>query len=152
LLRQHDIPVIVGGLHRLPSARHEPYDQAFTLPAKLHEGGVRFCIASGSWSAAHERSLNHNAATAAAFGLPKEEALRSVTLHAAEILGVGDRLGSIEVGKAATLIITDGDPLELGTDTLLAFIDGRRIDLGNRQKALYEKYRQKYRRLGLIEE
>ena len=150
LLKEHDVAVMVTGVHRLPTARHEPYDQAFTLPAKLHEGGVRFCIASGSWSAAHERSLNHNAATAAAFGLPRGQALRSVTLDAAEILSVGDRLGSIEVGKAATLIVTNGDPLQISTETLLAFIDGRRIDLGNRQKAMYEKYREKYRQLGLI--
>ncbi len=81
---------------------------------------------------------------AVAFGLPKAEALRAVTLSTAEILGVGERLGSIEPGKAATLIVTTGDPLEITTDTLLAFIDGREIALGNRQKTLYEKYLRKY--------
>ncbi|MHC4785149.1 MAG: amidohydrolase family protein, partial [Planctomycetota bacterium] len=84
-------------------------------------------------------------------GLPRDEALNAVTIRAAQILGLGASHGSLEVGKAATLIVTTGDPLEITTDTALAFIDGRRIDLGNRHKALYEKYREKYRRLGLIE-
>lgn len=151
LLLKHDVPVIIGGLHRLPQNRYEPYDGPFTLPAKLHEAGVRFAIASGT-SPAHERNLNHNAATAVAFGLPKSEALRAVTLSAAQIIGLGQTHGSIEVGKAATLIITQGDPLQITTDTLVAFIDGRQIDLGNRQKSMHEKYREKYRQLGLIGE
>ena len=149
LLLKHNVPVVIGGLHRLPQNRYEPYDSAFTLPAKLHGAGVRFAIASGT-SPAHERNLNHNAATAVAFGLPKSEALRAVTLSPAQIIGIGQTHGSIEVGKAATLIITDGDPLQITTDTLVAFIDGREIDLGNRQKSMHEKYREKYRQLGLI--
>ena len=148
LLRKHDVPVVVGGVHRLPSARHAAYDEPFRLPAALYEAGVRFCIASGN-GGAHERNLNHNAATAAAYGLPRDIALRAVTLSAAEILGQADRLGSIERGKAATLIITSGDPLEIVHDTLVAYIDGRRIDLGNRQKTLFAKYREKYRQLGV---
>ncbi|NNM27212.1 MAG: amidohydrolase family protein [Phycisphaerales bacterium] len=148
LLKKHDVPVIVGGLHRMPAARHIRYDEPFTLPAELYEAGVRFAIASGS-GPAHERNLNHNAATAAAYGLPKDIALRAVTLAPAEIFGQADRLGSIEVGKAATLIVTTGDPLEIVTDTLLAFIDGRAIDLGSRHKTLYAKYREKYRQLGV---
>jgi len=149
LLAKHDVPVILSGVHRMPSARHEAYDEAFTVPLRLYEAGVRFAISSGSGSA-HERNLNHNAATAAAYGLPRDAALEAVTISAAEIIGVGDRLGSIETGKAATLILTSGDPLEITTDTLVAFIDGRRIDLGNRQVALYGKYREKYRQLGLL--
>ena len=151
LLLKHDVPVIIGGLHRLPQNRYDPYDSPFTLPAKLHRAGVRFAIASGT-SPAHERNLNHNAATAVAYGLPKSEALRAVTLSAAQIIGLGQTHGSIEVGKAATLIITQGDPLQITTDTLVAFIDGRQIDLGNRQKSMHEKYREKYRQLGLIGE
>jgi imidazolonepropionase-like amidohydrolase len=149
LLTKHDIPVVVPGVHRMPSARHGDYDEPFRLPLKLHEAGVRFAIAAGSGGSAHERNLNHQAATAAAYGLPKDAALRAVTLGPAQIFGVADRLGSIEPGKAATLIVTSGDPLEITTDTLVAFIDGRRIDLGNRQKTLYAKYREKYRQLGL---
>ncbi len=149
LILKHDVPVIIAGLHRLPRHRYEAYDSPFTLPARLHTAGVRFAISSGT-SPAHERNLNHNAATAVAFGLPRPEALRAVTLSAAEILGLGDTHGSIEVGKAATLIITQGDPLQVTTDTLVAFIDGRRIDLGNRQETMHRKYREKYRQLGLL--
>jgi imidazolonepropionase-like amidohydrolase len=150
LLRKHDIPVIISGTHSLPRRRHAAYDESYTLPARLHEAGVRFCIASGA-ETPHERHLNHNAATAAAYGLPKEEALRAVTLSAAQIIGLGATHGALEPGRAATLIITTGDPLEITTDTLAAYIDGRRIDLGDRQKALYAKYREKYRQLGLLE-
>ncbi len=149
MLREHDVPVLIGGLHSLPGHRDDPYDEPFTLPAKLYEAGVRFAIASGS-GAAHERNLNHNAATAVAFGLPQDQALKAITADAAEIIGLGSTLGAIEVGKSATLIITTGDPLQITTDTLMAYIDGRGIDLGNRHKALYEKYREKYRHLGLL--
>ena len=151
LLKEHDVPVIITGLHRTPGRRHYSPSQPFELPAKLHEAGVRFCIASGE-EAAHERNLNHHAATAAAHGLPREEAIKTVTIRAAEILGIDDAYGSLEPGKSATLIITTGDPLEIATDTLIAFIDGREIDLGSRHKALYEKYREKYRQMGLLEE
>ena len=149
VLQRHDIPVIVRGTHRLPGRRHDAYDTPFTLPAKLHEAGITFAIASGA-EPGHERNLNHIAATAAAYGLPKEEALRAVTLSPARIFGVDDTYGSIEIGKSASLIITTGDPLEITTDTLLAFIDGRQIDLGNRHKRLYRKYLEKFRQLGLI--
>ena len=148
LLSEHDVPVIITGLHRRPSRRDAAYDEPFTLPATLYEAGIRFAIASGS-GAAHERNLNHNAATAVAFGLPADQALKAITSRAAEIIGLGETHGSLEAGKAATLIVTTGDPLQITTDTLLAFIDGRRIDLGNRHKALYEKYREKYRQLGI---
>ncbi len=151
LLKKHDIPVIIGGLHRLPGRRHSAYDQPFALPAALHEAGIRFCISSSS-GAAHIRNLNHVAATSVAYGLPKKIALRAVTQYAAELLGVGDILGTIDLGKSATLIVTNGDPLEITTDTLIAFIDGREIDLGNRQKTLYRKYRSKYIQLGLLQE
>jgi imidazolonepropionase-like amidohydrolase len=149
LLKRHDVPVIIAGLHRLPTARHSPYDEIFTLPLRLHQAGVRFCIASGA-EPAHERNLNHVAASSAAYGLPRSEALRSVTLSAAEILGVGATLGSLEAGKSATLIVTTGDPLEIMTDTLVAFIDGRRIDLGSRHKGLHQKYREKYLQMGIL--
>jgi len=150
LLNKHDIPVIIDGLHHLPGERHYAYDNPFTLPDKLYEAGVRFCIASGE-GAAHERRLNHNAATAAAYGLPKDEALKAVTLHAAQLTGLGETFGSLEQGKSATLIVTTGDPLEITTDVLAAYIDGRRIELDNRHKALYEKYRQKYIQMGLLD-
>lgn len=153
LLREFDIPVIIGGTHRLPSRRDQAYDQPFALPATLHEAGVRFCIAGPGRGpgSGNERNLNHQAATAAAYGLPRLKALEAVTIVPARIIGIGDTHGSLEIGKSATLILTTGDPLEITTDTLLAYIDGRRIDLGNRQKSLYAKYREKYEQLGLID-
>jgi len=150
VLAKHQVPVIVSGTHRLPSRRHDVYDNPYTLPKKLHEGGVLFSIATGG-EAAHERNLNHNAATAAAYGLPKEEALKAVTINAAKILGIDQEYGSLESDKSATMVISTGDPLEITSDVLVAFIDGRRIDLTSRHTRLYEKYQEKYRQLGLIE-
>jgi len=144
LLKRHDVPVIIGGTHAFPKRSDSPYDDAYTLPARLHAAGVRFCIASADRTA-HERNLPYNAATAVAYGLDPAAAIRSVTLWPAQILGVGDQLGSLEVGKAATLIITTGNPLEVTTQIDAAYIDGRKIDLANKQTMLAEKYREKYR-------
>lgn len=151
LLKEKNIPVVIGGIHRLPMRRWEAYDMPFTLPLKLYEAGIAFCIASqgGSFGAAHERNVPYHAATAAAYGLPKEEALKAVTLYPAQILGVADRVGSLEVGKDATLIVTDGDPLEITTQVEREFIQGRTIDLNSRHTQLYKKYKTKYQRLGL---
>jgi len=146
LLKKHDIPVLAGGIHRMPGRRFESYDESFVLPKKLHSAGIRFAIISQD-EAAHERSLPYHAAAAAAYGLPKEEALKAVTLYPARIFGVNDRVGSLEVGKDATLIVTTGDPLEIMTHVELEFIQGRKIDLTSRHTLLYEKYREKYRRL-----
>ena len=84
---------------------------------------------------------------AAAYGLPKEEALKSVTLYPAQILGIDDKVGSIEVGKDATLIVTDGDPLEIVTQVEQEYIQGRKVDLNSRHTQLYEKYKTKYRQM-----
>lgn len=146
LLLRHDVPVIVQGTHAMPKRDDSPYDDAFTLPARLEAAGITWCLASGE-ETPHERSLPYHAATAVAFGLSREAAIRSITLTAADILGVGDSLGSIDPGKSATLIVTDGDPLEITTETLHAFIDGREIDLMSKHKALDAKYREKYRQL-----
>ena len=115
------------------------------------KAGVLFSIGNGSGEPQHERNLAHQAGTAGAYGLPPGAALRSITLSPAEIAGIDDRLGSIEAGKSATLIITTGNPLEITSDVLVSFIDGRRIDLSNRQSNLVGKYREKYRQMGLIE-
>lgn len=147
LLVTHDVPVIVQGTHNMPKRDDSPYDDAFTLPARLEAAGIRWCLASGE-ETPHERSLPYHAATAVAFGLSREAAIRSITLSAADILGVGDSLGSIDPGKSATLIVTNGDPLEITTETLHAFIDGREINLASKHKALDAKYREKYRQLG----
>lgn len=151
LLNKHDVPVVITGTHRMPRRADSAYDEAFTLPLALEEAGVKYCIATGGGSS-NERNLPYNAAMAAAYGLDRDAALRAITLSPAEILGVDDRLGSIEQGKHATLIITDGDPLEIETNVQMAFINGRRIDLSNKQTELAEKYREKYRQLDLIPE
>ena len=142
LLKEHDIPVIVGGTYNMPRRRHEPYDHAFTLPSRLHAAGVRFCIAaSGSGETWNARNLPYHAQMAVAFGLPGRVALSAITLAPAEILGVADRVGSLEPGKHATLIVTDGDPLKTATLVERAFVLGEEIDLDDRHKRLYRKFR-----------
>ncbi len=146
-LRAADVPVIVGGTDRLPLRRDDDFESAYANPARLQAAGVKYCIAGeGPGDHGKDRNLGIYAARAAAHGLTPEQALRAVTLSAAELLGVGDELGSIDVGKRATLIVTDGDPLEIATQVKLAFIDGAKIDLASRHTQLYEKYRERLRR------
>ncbi len=151
LLREHDIPVIVGGTHRFPKRADSSHDHAYTLPARLHEAGVRFCI-TGAERDGNVRNLAYEAAMAARFGLDEDEALRAITLSPAEILGVSDEYGSIERGKSATLIVTDGDVLEVTTNIERAYIDGRAIEMKSKQTDLRDKYLEKYRQLGIIED
>lgn len=147
-LAAENVPVVVERVLNLPRRSWEPYDAAFTVAAKLHDAGVQFCICNSARDAANLRNLPYEAAMAAAFGLPKDEALKAVTLYAARILGVDDRLGSIETGKDANLILTDGDPLEIRTHVVKAWIQGRPVDLSSRHTRLYEKYRNRPRRDG----
>ncbi len=149
VLKSKNIPVILTNIHRLPSTRDSEYDEPFTVAYKLYKAGVKFCIA-GEGGYYNERNLPYQAATCVAFGLPREEAIKAITIYPAEILGVGDKVGSIEPGKDATLIVTTGDPLEIPTQVVYEFIQGRKVDLTNRQVKLYEKYLEKYRRLGLL--
>jgi imidazolonepropionase-like amidohydrolase len=146
LLKKFDVPVIVMGTHTFPRRDDSAIDEAFSLPAKLQEAGVRWCLASGE-ETPHERNLAFNAGKAAAFGLSRDAALRGITLSAAEILGIAGTYGSLENGKSATLIITTGDPLEITTRVTGAFIDGREIDLSNKQTKLAEKYRERYKQM-----
>ncbi|MEZ4650966.1 MAG: amidohydrolase family protein [Candidatus Eisenbacteria bacterium] len=141
-LVEQEVPVIVTSTLAIPARDYEPYDYRYTLPERLRAAGVEFCIASEG-GAAHERRLPYHAAMAWSYGLPHDEAVRAITLYPAQILGMGDRLGSIEVGKDATLIVTDGDPLEIRTHVERAFIAGREISLESRHTRLYEKYRQR---------
>lgn len=145
LLKQHDVAVIVGSVYRLPRRQDDDYDAPFTLPARLHQAGIPFCIASnGRFGASNVRNLPYHAATAAAFGLPVEEAIKAITLSPARILGVADRVGSIAVGRDATLIVSSGNPLETTSHVELAFIQGRQVDLMNKHTRLWQKYRAKY--------
>ncbi|MCB0635820.1 MAG: amidohydrolase family protein [Lewinella sp.] len=145
LLRDNDVAVIVGPTHALPSREDYDVDQPFKTPAMLHEAGVRFCLSQeGFWE---QRNLPFMAGTAVAYGLPYEEAIRALTLSTAEILGVNDRVGSLEAGKDATLIVCAGDLLDMRTSQVeRAFIEGRDIDLDNKQDYLYRKFSEKYSR------
>ncbi len=144
VLKEQNIGVIVNGTHTLPQRDDSAYDESFTLPKRLHDLGIPFAISTAD-DTAHERNLPYNAATAVAYGLDPAAALRSVTLQPAIFAGVDSVLGSLEVGKAATLVVTDGDVLEVLTRTTHAFIDGRAIDLTNKHTKLAEKYRERYR-------
>jgi len=141
-LKRRNVAVIVGGTLAMPPRGDAPYDEAFTLPAKLAKAGVRFCIADegGSFAMANARNVPYNAAMAAAFGLDKEEALKSVTLYPAQILGVGDRIGSIDVGKVADLQVTDGDPLLVQTHCEQVIVNGKVVPMESRQTRLFHKY------------
>ncbi|MBX3404889.1 MAG: amidohydrolase family protein [Phycisphaeraceae bacterium] len=145
LLKRHDIPVIIsGGTARFPRRDDMNYDDPYTLPARLEAAGVRWALANGD-DTAHERNLPYAAALAVAHGLAPDAAIRGITLSAAQILGIGDRYGSLEAGRSATLFIADGDILEVSTNVEAAFIDGREIDMDDKHKALERKYREKYR-------
>jgi len=142
LLKQNDVPVILTEVRSLPSREDDPYDVNYSAPAKLHAAGVRFAIASGD-DGAHVRDLPHIAGMAVAFGLPKEAALRAVTLAPAQMFGVADRFGSLEPGKTANLVVTDGDLFEPKTKTLHLFIDGRPVPLSTRHEDLYQQFKER---------
>jgi imidazolonepropionase-like amidohydrolase len=147
LLAEKNVPVILGSTLSLPREEDLPYDMPFRNPGELVEAGVSIAFASGAGggfgpSGPHgSRTVPYEAAAAVAYGLPEEEALRAVTLNAAEMLGVGDRLGSIEPGKVGNLIVTDGNPLEIRTRIEHVVIAGREVSTENRHKALYDQYR-----------
>jgi imidazolonepropionase-like amidohydrolase len=144
-LAAQKVPVVYDEVLSMPRRSWEPYDAAYTVPGKLFAAGVPFCISTGTDDASNLRNLPYEAAMAAAFGLPKEEALKAVTLYPAQILGVADRLGSLEAGKDATLIVTDGDPLEIESHVKMAWISGEPVDLSSRHTRLYDKYRNRPR-------
>ena len=146
LLRDRKVPVVVSGVHRMPARDDSAYDEAFTLPKRLADLGIAFCIASGG-DFSNERNLPYHAATAAAFGLDRQRAFAAITHDAAVICGVGDRLGSLAVGKDATLFVADGHPFDLPTKIELAFVRGRPVDLRNKHTELAKKYRERYRQL-----
>jgi imidazolonepropionase-like amidohydrolase len=137
-LKARNISAILGPTLALPLHEDDPYDAAFTLPGQFYKAGVKFAF--GTFNNEFSRNLPYQAATAVAFGLPYDEALKAVTLNAAQIWGVGEKLGSIEEGKSADLMVTDGDPLETKTQVKQLFIKGKTVDLDNKHRRLYEKY------------
>jgi imidazolonepropionase-like amidohydrolase len=140
LLKEKNVPVILTGVLDLPSREDDFYDTLYENAAKLRQAGLRFAISSGD-GGANVRNLPYYAGMAAAFGLPRDEALKAVTLYPAQIMNLGDRLGSIEVGKIANLVVTDGDLLETRTHVRHLFIDGRQIPLTSRHTDLNDAFR-----------
>ena len=135
--------------HSTPSRRFENFDQSFTTPNQLFEAGVKFCISNSesSFQTPHIRNLPYHAAKAGSYGLPWSEAIRSITLSTAEILGVDDQVGSLDIGKNATLFIADGDIMDVRTQVEQVFIDGKKVDMSDRHKLLFNKYQKKYQQL-----
>jgi imidazolonepropionase-like amidohydrolase len=138
-VKKRNIPVILGPILALPQREDDPYDLLFTNAKTLYDNGIRFAIQSAD--SHNTRNLPYHAASCAAFGLPKDEALKAVTIYPAQIFGVADRLGSLEVGKQANVILTDGDPLEIRTNIKRVFIAGEDIPMDSRHTLLYEKFK-----------
>lgn len=136
-----EIPVIFGSLYDLPPSWEDGYDSLYRNPSLLHQAGVK--IAFSSQSASSAKDLPYHAAKAAAFGLDRREALKAVTINPAEIFGLADRLGSLEKGKIANIVLADGDILELRTNVKRVFIDGREVDLSNRWTELLDKFKKR---------
>ena len=137
-IKAKNIPVILGNTLALPMQEDDYYDDPATLPAEMYRAGVKFAFAT--FDVQFVRNLPFEAANAVAYGLPYDEALKAVTINAAEIWGVSDQIGSIEKGKLADLILTDGDPLETKTQIKQMFIAGRIVDLESKHYKLYQKY------------
>jgi imidazolonepropionase-like amidohydrolase len=131
------VPVIVGPIYEAPK-EDERYDTVYSLPAQLYKRGVKIVFAS--YSAHNVRNLPDQAGFATAFGLPYDEALKAITLNPAEIWGVADQLGSLDVGKTANVVVANGDPLDVKTDVKQVFIQGREVPMTNRQTQLRDDY------------
>lgn len=144
LLKQNNIPVILGQMHNLPNMVDDDVDQPYKTPAALQKAGVLFAITDEDGNT-RSRNLAFNAGTAAAYGLTKEEALSAITLNAARILGIADKTGSIEAGKDANIVVSEGDILDMKSSVIThAFIQGRKVELTDKHKQLAERYMYKY--------
>jgi imidazolonepropionase-like amidohydrolase len=143
LLKENNIPVILGNVHSLPASDDVEVEIPYQTAALLHKVGVMYCLSlDGFWQ---QRNLPFMAGTTVAYGVSKEDALRSITSSSAKILGIDNRTGTLEVGKDANIIISDGDLLDMKSSNIIyAFIEGRQINLDNSQKELYNIYMKKY--------
>lgn len=139
-LKEKNVPVILTGVLDLPSREDDFYDTLYENAAKLRQAGVRFAISSGN-TGANVRNLPFHAGMAAAYGLPRDEAIKAVTLYPAQIMNLADRLGSIEAGKIANIVVTDGDLLETRTHVRHLFIDGRQVPLTSRHTELNDAFK-----------
>ncbi|MGG9963197.1 amidohydrolase family protein [Ferruginibacter sp. SUN106] len=144
LLKQNNIAVVLEQLHALPTMVDDDIDQPFKTPAVLQKAGVLFALNDNDENT-RSRNLPFEAGTAAANGLTKEEALTAITLNAAKILGIADKTGSVETGKDANIVVSDGDILDMKSNIIThAFIQGREVNLTNKQTQLFDKYKYKY--------
>jgi imidazolonepropionase-like amidohydrolase len=145
-IKSENVPVIVQRVHSVPQFEGDDYDLPYKLPKLLHEAGILVALdTSGQMERMNTRNLPFYAGTAVAYGLDKDEALKMITLNAAKILGIDDFAGSLEVGKDATLFISEGDALDMmGNQLTHAFIQGREISLETHQTKLYKRYSNKY--------
>lgn len=144
LLKKNNIPVILNQMHALPTLADDGIDQPYRIPAELQKAGVLFAI-NDEDGQNRGKNLPFNAGTAAAYGLSKEEALATITLNAAKILGIADKTGSLEKGKDANIVISEGDILDMRSSLIsLVMIDGRIVSLTDKHKQLYERYKVKY--------
>lgn len=144
-LKEKNVPVILNDVQQLPRRDDSDIDQPFKTPSVLQANGIKFAFSlnrQGSWNV---RNLMFQAGQAVGHGLDKEAAISALTLNVAEILGIADRVGSLETGKDATFIVSKGDALDMRTSVITAaFMAGRTVDLGDKQKELYDKYMEKY--------
>ena len=138
LLRSKGVPVILKPTLAEPPEEDDAYDRLLTQPEELRAAGIK--IAFGSFDNSFARRLGQNAANAVAHGLPYEEGLKAVMLYPAQMFGLDTQLGTVEAGKTANLIVTNGDPLDVTTEVRYVFIKGQLTSTDNKQKALYEKY------------
>ncbi len=142
LLKERNISVIVPNVFGMPNRTNPSFDAYFSLPSKLYEAGIPFCISVGGNM--EVRNLPYHAGKASSYGLPLDIALKAITQYPANIIGVGDELGSLEKGKEASFILTDGNPLEISTKIFGMYIQGEKVSLQNKHKLLYEKYGARY--------
>ena len=144
LLKQNNIAVILTQEHSLPTLDDDDIDQPYKTAAALQKAGVLYCLNDDD-SQNRGRNLPFNAGTAATYGLTKEEALTAITLNTAKVLGIADRTGSVEAGKDANIVISNGDILDMRTSVITyAWIQGRQIDLSSKHTQLFDRYKHKY--------
>jgi imidazolonepropionase-like amidohydrolase len=138
LLKEKNVPVILSNVLTLPGSEDAFHAAMYQLAGELAQAGVKVAFSSGDNS--NVRLVPYQAAMSVAWGMSRDEALKALTIGAAEILGVADRVGSLETGKDANLFVSKGDPLEIRTPVTLVMIGGRDVGLANKHQALYEKY------------
>jgi imidazolonepropionase-like amidohydrolase len=138
LLKEKNIPVVIGNVLTPPLREDAFHAASYQLAGELAKAGVKIAFATSD--AAYARNLPYHAAMSVAWGLSRDEALKGLTINAADILGVADRVGSLEAGKDANLFISKGDPLEIRTEVTKVVIEGKDVGVENKHLALYQKY------------